>query len=539
MLRTFLTASFAAGVALASLQAHADDRPSLSIAIQSMGPAGSLDSIENTGTAGRKYLMSIWEQLIALDFTNPDLPMMPGLATEWTWIEPSVLEFTLREGVVFHNGDVMTADDVVFSFSDERFGLLPEQTAARESGAATFTHADGRRGIVPPASVAAQRRSQLPLLDRVVKVDDLTVRFHFESPSLAHEARLGRLNFTSIVSERAAREAESWADFVKNPVGAGPYRVVGLDEGAEIRMVAHDEYYRGRPPLSAITWRVVPEAASRVNGLLSGEYDIISDVNPDQVDLIANASGFAAVGGPVVNIRFLALDTVNEGPLQNRLVRQALSHLVDHDTIVDVLWSGLTNKAPGFQSTFFGDMFVPDYQPPQFDPDRARALLAEAGYNGERINFRTQNDYYPNELTVSQYVLGTMQQAGLNIDFAITDSPNRQSPERMITNLSNTAFFAHPVAIVDSRCAGGSYQTGWWDNAEFQALCEQLRASTDRDEASELMHRMMDIMLHEDPAIIVLHQTAIIYGKRDDIEWEPSTIFVMPFGPGKISFAAN
>ena len=538
-------AAFAVAAVLAAGTALADDRPSLTVAIQSMGPAGTLDSIENTGTAGRKFLPSIWEQLIAMDLTDPALPMRPGLATEWRSVSPTILEFSLRPGVVFHNGDVMTADDVVFSFSDERWGLLPEQTAAREAGQETFTRADGSTGIVPPAAVAKGRANHLPTLERVEKIDDLTVRFHLASPSLATEPRIARLNYASIISRRAFLEAASWRDVVKAPVGAGPYRVVSLDEGAEIRMVSHDAYYRGLPPLKELTFRVVPESASRVNGLLSGEYDIISDVNPDQVGLIDGADGFAAVGGPVVNVRFIAMDTANPGPLQNVKVRQALSHLIDHDTIAEVLWSGLTNTAPGLQMPSFGAMFADDVTPPAFDPARAKALLAEAGYAGEPIAYGAHNDYYPNELTVSQFVLGTMQEAGVNVDFAIMDSPNRKTPERMMANLSNTAHFAHPIAILANNCPEGGQNlksrpdSGNWRNDEFDRLCDVLNTSTDVAEVKAANRRMQQILLQEDPAILVLHQNAIIFGKRADIDWRPSSIFAMPFGPGEIAFAGN
>lgn len=531
-----------AGIALAAGLGVSADARDLTVALQSMGPAGTLDSMENGGTAGRKFLNAIWEQLIAMDLTDPALPLIPGLATDWSYVEPTVLEFDLREGVVFHNSAVMTADDVVFSFSDERFGLLPEQIAAREAGETTFTRADGTTGIVPPAPVAARRDSALPLLDRVEKVDDMTVRFHLKGTNLATERRLARLNYANITSKKAFYDAESWVDYVKQPVGAGPYKVVSLDEGNEIQLVAHEEYYRGTPPVDNLTFRIVPESASRLNGLLSGEYDIISDMNPDQVPLLEEAEGFRAVGGPVVNVRFIALDHASEGPLQNQKVRQALAYAIDRETIVDVLWSGLTNDVQGLQMPTFGDMFAADFEMPAFDPEKAKALLDEAGYDGKPINFGAHNDYYPNELTVGQFALSRMQEIGLNVNFQIQDSPNRKTPERHMSMLSNTAHFAHPIAIHANTCINGSQNlktnpdAGRWSNDEYDELCGVLNTSTDQDEIREAAKRMNEIMLIEDPVFLPLHQNAIIFGVRDGIEWQPSAIFAMPFGPGQISF---
>lgn len=544
MTRLPLALAAALLVTTSSLAARADDRPEITVALQSMGSqTHSLDSVENTGTAGRKFLNAIWEQLIALDLTDPDLPLIPGLASEWSYVEPTVIEMVLRDDVVFHNGDVMTADDVVFTFSDERFGLLPAQVAAREAGEAVFTRADGSTGIVPPAAVAASRAAALPSLVRVHKVDDRTVRFVLESQNLATERRLARLNFANISPKRAFYAAESWNAYVGGPVGAGPYKVESFDPGTEIVLVAHDDYYRGEPPIARLTFRVVPESASRLNGLLSGEYDIISDVNPDQVRLIDGADGFEAVGGPVVNVRFIAMDLGNDSPLTDVKVRQALTYAIDHATIVDVLWSGLTNRAPGFQMPTFGDMFVEGYTGPEYDPQRAKALLAAAGYDGAPINFFSFNDYYPNELTVAQYVLQTMTDIGFNINYEIREDANRKTPERHLNMLSNTAHFAHPIAVMASNCPGGSYHLGnnpdggRWSNEAFDRHCEVLNTSTDVAEIRASMERMMDIILKEDPAMLVLHQNAIIYGKRADIAWEPSRIFAMPFGPDQ--FDAN
>jgi peptide/nickel transport system substrate-binding protein len=188
--------------------ALAADRPNITVAIQSMGTAGSLDTSDNGGTAARKYQNMIYEQLIALDLSDPNLAAKPGLATEWKWLNETTLEMKLRKGVKFHNGDEMKADDVVFSFSDERYGRLPEQTKAREAGQPTYTRADGTKGIVPPAVTAANRKSEWPLLKSVEKVDDYTVRFIMEKATLDTEARLARVNYAAIISKRGFRGSQ-------------------------------------------------------------------------------------------------------------------------------------------------------------------------------------------------------------------------------------------------------------------------------------------------------------------------------------------
>ena len=154
MQTSFKTLTFAAALmagtflSLGQMAMAQEDRPNITIALQSMGSAGTLDTSDNGGTAARKYQNSIFEQLIALDLSDPKLAAKPGLATEWHWVDPTTLELKLREGVKFHNGDTMTADDVVFSFSDERYGLLPEQTKPP----ATPARRPSPAPMAPPAS---------------------------------------------------------------------------------------------------------------------------------------------------------------------------------------------------------------------------------------------------------------------------------------------------------------------------------------------------------------------------------------------------
>ncbi|KGD96616.1 ABC transporter substrate-binding protein [Rhizobium sp. YS-1r] len=543
MIQNLKTLSLAGALLAGTFLSHAafaEDRPNITVALQSMGTAGTLDTSDNGGTAARKYQNMIFEQLIELDLSDPNLSARPGLATEWKWLNDTTLEVKLRHGVKFHNGDEMKADDVVFSFSDERYGRLPEQVKAREAGQTTFTHADGTKGIVPPAITAANRKSEWPLLKSVEKVDDYTVRFVMEKATLDTEARLARVNYAAIISKRGFQEAKSWADYALHPVATGPYKVVGVDQGSAIHLVSHDDYWGGKPPIAKLDFMVVPEAASRVNGLMSGEYDIVSDLGPDQVPLLKNTEDFDVVGGPVANIRFIALDT-NNGPLKNKLIRQALSHSIDRDTIVNSLWGGMTAVPQGFQHKLFGDLFVEDFKSPAYDPELAKKLLAEAGYKGEKITYRVHNDYYPNELTVAQFDLDNLRKIGFNIDFSVIDNPNDPAPDRMMADLSNTAYFAYPVALLANNCPYGSYNTktnpksGMWQNDEFDKLCDVLNTSTDKAEVKKSFARALEIIEAEDPAMVVLHQNAILYGKRADIQWKPSAMFVMDFRPGSFS----
>lgn len=521
----------------------AQDRPVITVAVQDIVTSGALDVMREQSNVGARVFYSIFESLIDYERQNPDLPQKPMLATEWTQIDPLTVELKLREGVVFHNGETMDADDVVFTFSDERFGLLPEQQAALEAGEEFFINSEtGVEGYVPPPEVGAVYDRSWPLLDRVEKVDDMTVRFISTTPDPTLIGRISR--GTEVYSETGYRAAGSWLAHAQAPVGTGPYKVVRFEDDNILELEAHDEYWGGTPPIQTLRFIVVPEVASRVNGLLSGEYDFITDIPPDQIDTVESQEGFEVVGGPITNHRLMVFDK-NNGVMQNPLVRRALTHAIDRELIVDALWGGRTRVPAGLQWEYFGDMFIEGWTVPEYNPELARQLLEEAGYNGEPIQMRVLNNYYTNQVSTAQINAESFRQIGLNIDFQMKENWEQISDPsdggRAIRDWSNSAPYPDPVSsIVNQHCQnGGQQQGGEWTNEEFNENCIILEISMDPDTRKAAFARMLEIIEREDPGYTVLHQNAIFYGKRADINWDWSGLQSMDFRAENFSLAAD
>jgi peptide/nickel transport system substrate-binding protein len=525
-----------AALALAA-PAWADDRPEITVAVQQIVTSGSLDVMRERSNVGARVFHSIFEGLIDYERQEPTLPLKPMLATQWRQVDDLTVELILREGVKFHNGDVMTADDVVFTFSPERFGLLPEQVAAQDEGRALFaSNVSGLTGMVPPPEVGAIYKRSWPLLDRVEKVDDMTVRFVTTVPDPTLIGRISRMG-SEIYSKRAHAEAESWLAHAQAPVGTGPYRVVRFENDNILELEAFDEYWGGTPPIKKLRFVVVPEVASRVNGLISGEYDFITDVPPDQIETIASNPGVEVVGGPVTNHRLMVFDK-NNGPMKNPLVRRAMTHAIDRQLIVDALWGGRTRVPAGLQWEYYGNMFIADWDVPKYDPELAKRLLAEAGYNGEPIQMRVLNNYYTNQVSTAQINAESFRQIGLNIDFQMKENwqqiTDPSDGKRAIRDWSNSAPYPDPVSsIVNQHCQnGGQQQTGEWTNAEFNENCTILETSMDHDARKAAFKRMLEIIEREDPGYTVLHQNVIFYGKRENIAWQWSGLQSMDFRAG-------
>ncbi len=485
-------------------------RPSITVAVQKIANTDTLDPMrEQSSNASERWMGLILENLI-LRNQQGHLERMPGLATAWKRRDERTVELTLREGVKLHNGDTLTAEDVAFSFGPERmFG--PDL----------------------PADIRAVAHRYWPALDRVEIVDARTVRFVNKTPDLTMEGRIAA-GGSQIVSRRAWLEAGSWQANSRLAVGTGPYRLVAFKPDQSLTLAAHDEYWGGRPPLAAIRILEIPETASRINGLLAGEYDFAADIPPDQIGQIEKNPRFEVQGGLVLNHRILAFDK-HHPALADPRVRLAMAHAIDGQAIVDALWAGRSRVPPGLQWEFYGDMFVKDWTVPPYDPDRARALLKEAGYKGEPIAYRVRNEYYLAELATAQLITELWKQVGLNIAIEVKENWAQvlDKTNRGVRDWSNTPTFDDPVSsIVNQHGPHGAQQTnGEWTNEEMNRLSPELESSTDPARRKAIFARMLQICEREDPAYIVLHQNATFTAKRKDLPWRAPPSFFLDFSP--------
>src|SRR5215468_2630186 len=301
--RRTVLAGLAATALPAPALAQADNRPSINIAVQQIVNSAALDVLREQSNVGDRIFLSMFETLIGRNYQG-NLEMVPGLATEWRRIDDRTVELALRRGVKFHNGDELSAEDVVFSFGPERMFGAPD--AAGAQGTLFAQTANARAGGLPPEVPAVARR-MWPALEKVEAVDRTTVRFVNRIPDVTLEGRIQRTG-SEIVSKRAFLAAENWLAFARAPVGTGPYKVREFRPDFHLALEAHDDYWGGRPPLKEVKFVVVPEISSRVNGLLSGQYDFICDMPPDQITVIERNPQFHVVGGLIGNHRLTVFD---------------------------------------------------------------------------------------------------------------------------------------------------------------------------------------------------------------------------------------
>jgi peptide/nickel transport system substrate-binding protein len=514
--------------------AQSANRPSITIAVQKVSNSNTLDVLREQSNVGeRVFYTSLWETLIGRNWRG-QLEAVPGLATEWRRVDDSTVELKLRQGVKFHNGDEMTADDVVFSFSRERmFGDTLAKTRATLKVSENIP--SPKAGKELPAEVPAVARRAFPDLIRVEAVDKYTVRFVNATPDVTLEGRLSRFG-SDITSRRGWDEAASYLDWARKPITTSAYKVEEFRPDVSLTLVAHDDYWGGRPPLKSIKFVEVPEVASRINGLLSGQYQFACDIPPDQISGIEKNPAYEVLGGTVANHRLTVFDK-NHPILANPLVRRAFTHSIDRQAIVDSLWAGRTRVPKGLQWEFYGDMFLSDWAVPEFNPKLAQDLLKQAGYKGDPIPYRLLNNYYTNQVANAQILVEMWKAVGLNVQIETKENWTQimeRTPNRAVRDWSNSAAFNDPVSSLVAQHGpnGQQQQIGEYTNAEFNQLSELLETSTDRAARQKAFRRMLEIAEREDPAYTVLHQNATFTAKAKSIKWQASPAFAMDFRPG-------
>ena len=302
----------------------------------------------------------IFDGLVAI---NPSLNVVPSLAETWTISRDGlVYTFRLREGVRFHDGSPLTAADVVYTF---RHALDPR----RERPSSVRPYLASLRGA---SQFASGRRKDLP---GVQALDDRTIRIELDQPRPTFLEILA-VDYLRVVP-RAAVERLGIEKFRRSPVGTGPFRLVRWDDRG-LRLEANDQYFAGPPKIAAVTIGFPgPDERDLGAGRFErGEIDAF-EPNAEMLERVAKLPGVAVFRFHELNLSFLGLGT-GHVPLEDPRVRQAVAHAIDRERIA-ALSPTVRRAAHGILPPG-----LPAYSPhPKalpYDPARARALLAEAGY---------------------------------------------------------------------------------------------------------------------------------------------------------------
>lgn len=482
MMRSRPVMGLALGLALALLAGPASGLQGTAadlVVADATAPPTSLDPFKVYGTQAQSFFRLIYAPLFDRD---PDGKLVTPLLERWGQVDEVTWEFRLRPGIRFHDGQELTAADVVFSL----------------------------KRIVDPF-LQSPRRHEFEELDSIVAVDRWTVRVVTKQPYALLPARLSQFSMILPDQLRGRREHE----FFQNPIGLGPFRL-GERTPEQAVLVAFPDYFGGAPKVSRVIYRFVADPGERLRGLQEGKIDLLTNVLPQQVDAVTRARHLRLLKRHSIRFMDIILDTTR-GPLARAEVRQALRYGTDVDGLVKYVAQG--NGTPLATVTLSGDFgFNADLRPYPFDPGKARALLAQAGFpQGFRVQGLATHDTRVLATAVAQ------QWAKLGVKLEIETEGRAPAMARWIRERDWHAFMIwDPTSIMfdaayhlrlrmDPRHAMGR-------SPSPRALELLNRSDAERDpKARAALLREAQAIFHEQALGIPLYNVVDLYGVRDRV----------------------
>lgn len=424
---------------------------------------------------------NIYETLMSRDAAGE---LQPGLAAAApTRKGDEVWEFTLRPNVKFSNGEAFNADAVVASVTRV---IDPKFNSEQASFFSTITGA--------------------------TKVDDTTVDIKTKGPDPLLPSRM---YWMKMVPAKYSAEAA----FADKPAGTGPYQLKEWTRGTQIVLEPNPGYWGTKPPITQVTYKFVPEGGARMSGLLAGEYDLITNLLPEDVKRAPKSAHLQGLEHPVIILN------ARDGITKDLRVRQALNYAIDKQALATQLFGGLAkvDTCQILSPQMFG--YNPNLQPYAYDPAKAKALLQEAGATGKQIELVGQTGRWLKDAETIQAVANFWQEAGLkvkvsNYDFDtylkfLFQQPNR--PDAIHVSSSNELLDADRQ-YSNYYADGGSGASN--SDPKLKSLITEAR--TNIEESARLQQYQEAGRLACDQAYFAfLLNNEDIYGMSKRLNWQP------------------
>ena len=448
--------------------------------------------------------------------------LRPGLAVSWKPIDDTTWEFKLREGVVAHDGSPVNADDVICSF--ERAPAVPNSP----SGYATYTKGK-----------------------TLEKIDDYTIHFKTEAP---YPLMANDVSTIPIVTNEHGCDATTEAfNSGEAAVGMGPYKLVSYTPGESIVLERFEDYWGDKPAWTEVELRPITSDPSRVAALLAGDVDMIDGVPTTDIATLKARDDLSLSQGSSNRVIYLHLDQFRENsphitakdgseitnPLLDLRVRQAISKAINREAIVDRVMEGVAIPAGQLlPEGFFG--VSKNLSPDPYDPEGAKALLAEAGYgDGWKMTIHGPNDRYLNDAQIAEAIGQMLTRIG--IETAVETMPRSVYFSRASSGApdGNPEFsfilvgwgagsgeasspLKSLIATYDKDKGMGASNRGRHSDPEIDALIEEALRTVD-DEKREMLLAQATEMAMANLAIIPLHFQVNTWATRKGLTYAART----------------
>ena len=440
----------------------------------------SLDPYQMTAAGTREVLFNVYEGLIKPDATGD---YVPAVASDYTVSEDGLTyTFPLRDGVLFHNGDAVTAEDVLYSF---------------ETCAATSNETD---------LIAA-----LSAIEKIEADGDNQIVITLSEPSTAF------LSYAAMVYI----VPEGYSDQATSPVGTGPFKFVSRSAQESLVMEKFADYWGEAAYLDKVTFKIFEDANALMSALSAGSIDMVNHLTIDQVDTVKGGD-FKVLEGTMNLVQALYLNNGVE-PFDNEKVRQAMCYAVNVDDILELTAAGYGAKLgssiyPSF-TKYFDESLVDYYD---YDVEKAKSLLAEAGYpDGFSMTITIPSNYTPH-MNVGEVLVEQLAQVG------ITATIEPVEWETWLTEVYAGRNFESTVIGFDAATLNaGALLNRWmstnesnminYDNPDYDAVMEEAAACTDEEQQTELYKEAASI-LTETAANVYIQDLADFMLVKSDLD---------------------
>ena len=446
---------------------------------------------------------------------NEKSQLMPGLATEWKAIEPTVWEFKLRKGVKFSDGSDFTAADVVASI--ERVPKVPNS----------------------PSPFTAYTKQ----ITKIDVVDPYTIRFRTAQPYPLMPSDMVQI---AIVSKAAANASTDDFNAGKAAIGTGPYKLVRYTKGDRIELVRNDNWWGGRTPWDKVTLRLVTNDAARVAALLSGDVQAIENVPTADVAKLKQDRRLALFRQTSDRLMYVHMDSNRDvtpmvsakdgkplatNPLKDPRVRKAMSMAVNRPLIVERVMEGEALPAGQLVPDFlFGA--TKNLKVEKHDPEGAKKLLAEAGYpDGFALTLHATNNRYVNDAKIAQALAQMWTRIGLKTEVVAMPSatffPQATDLKFSVllagwsTGTGEASSSLKALLMTFNREKGfGTANRGRYSNGKVDALTEDALMTVDDVKREAYLQRATELAIG-DTGLVPLHFQVSVWAARDGIAYTP------------------
>jgi peptide/nickel transport system substrate-binding protein len=454
----------------------------------------SFDIHDHNNTSTEAIHINMFNYLFKRDANQeiqPDLVESYELVDETTW------EFKLKEGVTFHNGDPLTAEDVKFTL----------ERVAKDSG--LREHPNYRQIL------------------EVKVIDELNFQILTDGPQPTLINRLARLG--SGMLPKNYIESNGWEQFLKEPIGTGPFKFVEWVRDDRIVLEVFEQYFEGKDEeWDKIVYRVIPESSTRVGELLTGGVDIAVNMAPNEWDRINGNNGTSVVSADSNRVLMLIVRQTEGTVTADPRVREAIDLAIDNKALTDFVLGGAgvptrTRVTPGNVGAN-GDLFDTYVH----DVERAKQLLTEAGYpNGLDLTFQSPHGRYLQDREVSEMIVGMLAEVGIRANLEFLEWSNfvemrnsKTNKELYLIGFGNSLFDADlAVDLYRSSRAAGEID---YVNEEVDQLIAVARTNMDPQERTKQYQRIQEIAAEERPHIH-LYLEKSNYGVSDRLSFSART----------------